>query len=65
MAEIDRISVEEAHRKTAAGQALLVCAYDDEAKCRKFNLEGSVSLTSFESRVGSLPKTRELIFYCA
>ncbi len=65
MADIERISVEQAHQKVKANQALLVCAYDDEAKCRKVNLEGSLSLTSFQSRVASLPKTQEIIFYCA
>ena len=63
MADTLRIPVEEAHRKTAAGQALLVCAYDDEAKCRMFNLSGSMSLSSFESKVGTLPKNQEIIFY--
>jgi hypothetical protein len=63
MADDLRISVEEAHRKTTAGQALLICAYPDETKCRMFNLDGSMSLTSFESKVGSLPKTKEIIFY--
>jgi hypothetical protein len=65
MADIARISVEQAHQKVDAHQALLVCAYDDEAKCRMVNLEGSISLTSFQSRVESLPKTQEVIFYCA
>jgi hypothetical protein len=32
MAEIPRIGVEEARRKTAAGEAVLVCAYTDEPK---------------------------------
>ena len=61
MAEIERISVEQAHGK--ANQALLVCAYEDEAKCQKLNLSGSISLASFRSRVASLPKTQEIIFY--
>ena len=65
MADIERISVEQARQEVRANRALLVCAYDDEAKCRKVNLEGSLSLTSFQSRVGSLPKTQEIIFYCA
>lgn len=65
MADIERISVTEAHRQVAANQALLVCAYDDEAKCRMVNLEGSMSLKSFQSRVGSLPKTQNIIFFCA
>jgi hypothetical protein len=63
MAEVERIPVEEARRKIKAGQALLVCAYEDEAKCRMMNLDGSMSLTSFESKVGSLPKGQEIIFY--
>ncbi len=65
MADIERISVEEAHRKVQANQALLVCAYEDEAKCRMANLDGSISLVSFQSKVASLPKTQEIIFFCA
>ncbi len=65
MADIERISVEEARRKAKAKQALLVCAYEDDAKYRKLNLDGSISLASFQSRVASLPKTQEIIFYCA
>jgi hypothetical protein len=63
MADIKRISVQEAHPKTKANQALLVCAYEDEAKCRMLNLEGSISFASFKSRVNSLPKPQEIIFY--
>ena len=63
MADIVRVGVEEARRKVTAGQALLVCAYKDEAKCRMLNLDGSISLSTFESRVGALPKSQEIIFY--
>ena len=63
MADIQRISAQEAHAKTKANQALLVCAYEDEAKCRMLNLDGSISFTSFKSRVNSLPKSQEIIFY--
>lgn len=65
MADIERISVDEAHNKIGSQQALLVCAYEDEAKCRMVNLDGSISLKEFQSRVGSVPKTQEIIFYCA
>jgi len=65
MADIERISVGDAHRKVAANQALLVCAYEDDAKCRMVNLEGSMSLTSFQSKAASLPKDQEIIFFCA
>ena len=63
MADIQRISVQDAHTKTKANQALLVCAYEDEAKCRMLNLDGSISFTSLQSRAASLPKTQEIIFY--
>ena len=65
MEPIQRISVEDARKKVQANQALLVCAYDDEAKCRAVNLEGSISLTSFQSKAASLPKSEEIIFFCA
>jgi hypothetical protein len=63
MADIQRIDAQQAHTKVKSNQALLVCAYDDEAKCRKLNLDGSISLASFKSRVNSLPKSQEMIFY--
>ena len=63
MADIERISAQQTHAKAESNQALLVCAYDDEAKCRMVNLEGSISFASFKSRVNSLPKSQEIIFY--
>src|SRR5262249_20118855 len=35
MAEVRRISADEAHEKVRAGQALLVCAYEDDVKCSR------------------------------
>jgi hypothetical protein len=63
MADIERISAQQANTKIKSNQALLVCAYEDEAKCRMLNLEGSISFASFKSRVSSLPKSQEIIFY--
>ena len=65
MSMVEWIGVDEAHRKVAAGEALLVCAYEDEAKCRAIALPGSISLAELESRASSLSKSQELIFYCA
>ena len=65
MADVPRIDVEEARRKVAAGEALLVCAYADEAKCGQMKLEGSITLSQLQARLASLPKTHEIIFYCA
>jgi hypothetical protein len=63
MADIQGIDAQQAHTKAKSNQALLVCAYEDEAKCRRLNLDGSISFASFKSRVNSLPKSQEIIFY--
>jgi hypothetical protein len=65
MEQVPRITVEEARRKVAAGQALLICAYPDETKCSQMRLEGSITLSALEARLPSLPQHTELIFYCA
>ncbi len=65
MATIERIEVSEARQRVLAGRALLVCAYEDEQKCSRINLQGSVNLAQFVSRVATLPKDQEIIFYCA
>jgi rhodanese-related sulfurtransferase len=65
MADIQRVDAQQAHTKAKSNQALLVCAYEDEAKCRMLNLDGSVSFANFKSRVNSLPKSQEIIFYWA
>ena len=65
MAEVQRIGPEEARERMRSGEALLVCAYDDEAKCGRMRLEGAISLQELESRAATLPRDRELIFYCA
>ena len=64
MAEIERVSVQEARERVRSNAALLVCAYDDEQKLNKMKLEAAISLASLESRVSTLPKDKELIFYC-
>ncbi|MGH7391712.1 MAG: rhodanese-like domain-containing protein [Candidatus Rokuibacteriota bacterium] len=62
---VERIDVAAARQKVTAGQALLVCGYEDDAKCRKGRLEGSMPFARFEALVPSLPKSQEIIFYCA
>lgn len=63
MPETSRIPPAEAHKLVESGEALLVCAYDDEDKCRKMGLEGSVSLKRLESQLSSIGKDRLLVFY--
>lgn len=65
MAEPTRISPQEVRDKVLAGTALLVCAYDDEDKFKNNNLEGAISFSDFMSRLPSLSKAQEIVFYCA
>lgn len=65
MVDATRIDVNTARQHVTAGDALLVCGYDDEAKCRKIMLDGALTLAQFRDRLTSLPKEREIIFYCA
>jgi hypothetical protein len=60
----ERISPERAHQALAGG-ALLVCAYDDDEKCRQNLLEGALTLSELREREPSFPKSQPIIFYCA
>jgi len=64
MAEIERIGVEETRRKVQAQTALLICAYTDEDRFNNARLAGAISLASLEARAATLPRGKELIFYC-
>jgi hypothetical protein len=65
MKEPKRIGAAEVLKKLGSGRALLVCAYEDEAKYKKLRLGGAISLNEFKSRLSSLPMDQEIIFYCA
>ena len=58
-----RIDADEAGRHVFAGQALLVCAYEDPVQCRA--MEGSISLHEFRQRLPGLSKNQEMLFICA
>ncbi|UFS70126.1 ArsR family transcriptional regulator [Geomonas sp. RF6] len=64
MAEAKRVKPEEARRKVQAGEALLVCAYDDEEKCERARLEGAMTFGEFSTKLPEIGKEREIIFYC-
>ena len=65
MAEVARITPQEAHARMSSGQALLVCAYEDPARFAEIRLEGAISIQEFRARRGTLPRDQEVIFYCA
>jgi len=65
MQEVQRISPEAVRPSVRSGDTLLVCAYEDEEKCRKMQLEGAITFNELRSRISSLPKEQEIVFYCA
>jgi hypothetical protein len=63
MADPIRISAVEARQKVIGGEALFVCAYQEEEKFRKNHLQGAISLDDFKAQLPSLTKEQEIIFY--
>lgn len=61
---VTRIDAQQAHAELESG-ALLVCAYDDPAKCAKYHLGGAVSLEDLHHQEASPIRDQEIIFYCA
>ena len=64
VADMNRINPDEAVEMVKSGKALLVCAYGDDT-CKTILFEGALLRSEFESRLDTLPKTQEIIFYCS
>lgn len=64
MLEPKRVAAAEVYDKLKSGKALLVCAYEDEEKYRKLQLEGAISFNTFKSKLPSISKDQEIVFYC-
>ena len=60
-----RITPQEAYEKVKAGQALLVCGYEEEEKFKTLQLEMAISFAEFQRMLPALPKDKVIIFYCA
>jgi hypothetical protein len=65
MAEVSRIDVQETRGKVTTGQALLVCAYDNDQKFSQYHLDGAISLAELRKKSDGLSMDQEIIFYCA
>lgn len=63
--DIERIDPAQARAHVAQGDALLVCAYDSQEKCLNNHLGGALTLQDLQSLEDQLPRSREIIFYCA
>ena len=60
---IERISPQEVRQGLKSGRLLLVCAYEDESRFRRIQLEGAISFQEFQSRLPHLAKDQEIVFY--
>lgn len=65
MEETPRVRPEEILGRVQSGEALLICAYDDDEKFKTLHLEKALSLRQFQELKPSIPKDKELVFYCA
>lgn len=64
MEGIARVSARETHEKVQAGKAILVCAYESDARFAKFHLEGAMPFSEFKELFPKLDMEQEVIFYC-
>lgn len=58
-----KIDARQAHHRLLEG-GLLVCAYDDEGQWKKNRIEEAIPLSEFRAQEESIPRDREIIFYC-
>ena len=65
MAEPKRVTPEEIYQRLKSAAVLLVCAYEDDGKFKKMQLQGAISLNEFKSKLPSVQKEQEIVFYCA
>ena len=63
MSDIESVSPGKAREKVQSGNALLICAYDDDGKYGRMRLQGSIALSEFKSGISGIAKDREIIFY--
>ena len=59
-----RISPQDTYRQVTSGQAILVCAFENEKTCSTMMIERAITLKAFESRLPGINKDRPIIFYC-
>lgn len=60
-----RVKPDEVRQRMKDNGAMLVCAYDDSEKCRKIGIAESIPYPDLKSKLDSIPKSREIVFFCA
>ena len=65
MSDVIRRTPEDVKPCVDAGDAFLVCAYDDSDKFATYRLEGAIALSEFRKKEAGLTPDKEIVFYCA
>lgn len=65
MSKTPSINATQAREMVRRGRATLVCAYEDEDKCHKIQLEDSLTLRQFLQTADDRDRRDDIIFYCA
>lgn len=60
-----RLTADEVRQRIEGNDAMLVCAYNDTEKCAQFGIDESTPYPELKSQLDSIPKSKELIFFCA
>ena len=60
-----KIDAQQVQDRLSSGDALLVCAYEDEQKCRSMRFGGALTLQEFERRKPTLDRSGDILLYCA
>jgi hypothetical protein len=47
-----------------ARPAILVCAYDDSARCQRIHIDGAIPWTEFVRTLSGVPREQQVVFYC-
>ena len=55
----------QAREKVKNDEATLVCSYEDDEKCGKVLLDGSITMRQLKASLDERSKDEELVFYCA
>lgn len=61
---VPRVDPEDVYDKVQKGEALLVCAYEDN-RWKTVNLKGSIPVSQLAEALKTRDKDVEIVFYCA
>lgn len=64
MGKITLVNPREINCRVSMGDAILVCAYPDDRDFKNNRLKKALSFQDFASRMHSLSKKKEIVFYC-